>query len=448
MPPGPLVFLLAEDELPVAAPVLRTVSLPADTWLALLPRLTPAMRSILRQRRDLPLEAARGLDALGSTDFALADERVDLALPEPEGEEALHDREEVQEQSSGFEIGDIVSRIEAFRNAHSGSARPAPKPSRVEEFKYEADTRRLIRWSEGINRGATVGRRVDRGNRVTLPHWREAGLASLAVTGTSDAAGAWLVTSKPVYDRRTGRLAGFRGVGRRFDDPIESAVPDGMRQMVHELRTPTNAIAGFAEFIETEVLGPAAPVYRERARSIRGEATDLIDAIDDLDMAARIDSNALDLRAEIVALAPLLRQVTSDLSALAMLRGVEIALDAIDAQEVEVAGDERALERLLGRLAAALVAVGRRDERIGIRVERTAEPDGVLIRFDRPVDLKMEKDEEGAQASLLGAAFSLRLAQNLARELGGALRIDSDRLTLRLAVPMAGDMERATSNRR
>ena len=34
--------------------------------------------------------------------------------------------------------------------------------------------------------------------------------------------------------------------------------PDSLRQLVHELRTPTNAIAGFAEMIETQMLGPVA----------------------------------------------------------------------------------------------------------------------------------------------------------------------------------------------
>lgn len=53
-PPAPLVGLFAEDAFAVAAPLLRTVTLDADTWIALLPRLSPQGRALLRHRRDLP----------------------------------------------------------------------------------------------------------------------------------------------------------------------------------------------------------------------------------------------------------------------------------------------------------------------------------------------------------------------------------------------------------
>ena len=38
--------------------------------------------------------------------------------------------------------------------------------------------------------------------------------------------------------------------------PAPATPADSLRQLVHELRTPTNAIAGFAEMIETQILGP------------------------------------------------------------------------------------------------------------------------------------------------------------------------------------------------
>ncbi|MFY0104416.1 histidine kinase dimerization/phospho-acceptor domain-containing protein, partial [Acinetobacter baumannii] len=75
-----------------------------------------------------------------------------------------------------------------------------------------------------------------------------------------------------------------------------------MRQLVHELRTPTTAIAGFAEMIEGELLGPVPAPYRDYAGNIRHQARGLLGAIDDLDTAARLDSNALDLRPESVDL--------------------------------------------------------------------------------------------------------------------------------------------------
>ena len=55
---------------------------------------------------------------------------------------------------------------------------------------------------------------------------------------------------------------------------------------------------------------------------------------------------------------------------------------------------------------------------------------------------------DGAAADdlpLLGVGFALRLARNLAGELGGRLAIDADRLTLLLPAALNGDMEQVRS---
>ena len=63
--PAALVGLFAEDDPTAAAPLLRTASLDAADWLALLPRLSPAARAVLRHRRDLPDAVVRGLESFG-----------------------------------------------------------------------------------------------------------------------------------------------------------------------------------------------------------------------------------------------------------------------------------------------------------------------------------------------------------------------------------------------
>ncbi|MCE3590727.1 hypothetical protein LXJ59_29490, partial [Escherichia coli] len=76
---------------------------------------------------------------------------------------------------------------------------------------------------------------------------------------------------------------------------------------------PTHAIAGFAELIEAQLLGPVSDVYRGHAGTIHAQAMRLVAAIDDLDTAARIEAHALDLKAEAVDLAALLDRVVEDL---------------------------------------------------------------------------------------------------------------------------------------
>ncbi len=509
-----LVGFFAEDELAIAAPVLRMVTLPADDWLSLLPRLSPPGRSVLRHRRDLPPEVARGLQSFGPTDFILpspvatavsvadaSPEPAPVAEPvaasEPAPEPAPVDaplsetpfmalgdiarglpvvaqafRHIAAERSSDparFEISDLVARIDAF-NRDRVVPPPPPVAPRVEaeRFRFETDSAGVIRWIEGVSRSPLIG--------VSLAHAIRQGDAEvdgvvagafrrrsrfsdarLQVGGLSDAAGAWRVSGIPAFDHHSGRFTGMRGTARRpRQDEVAERVPsmapvsDSLRQLVHELRTPTNAIAGFAELIETELLGPVSPTYRDRAKSIRTQAGDLLAAIDDLDTAARIEGQALDLRPTIVPVLPLIERVVHDLAPLATLRGAAVLVDRSD-PDCTVAGDDRVVERLVGRLLAALVSACGQGERIGIAMR--ADGGQVVLAFDRPralaahpteTLLSIDAEDEVEGAPLLGTGFTLRLVQNLAGELGGAFTIDADRLVLRL--PSALDRDRGQAS--
>jgi signal transduction histidine kinase len=541
-PDARLVGFFAEDALAIAAPVLRTATLEPDEWLALLPRLTPQSRSVLRHRRDLPAEVQRGLLSFGRTDFVLPKPETPVEMeiaetepaepivpetvvaqpnaPEPAPIEQAPARDEPVEElpelslyaaplsetpfltlgavarglpfvaeafrhaelaeteptviepagpppADRFEISDLVARIEAFnRDRTVEAAMPTPAIAEIEGFRFETDAQGIIRMVDGVARSALVG--------VSLAYAAQQGEAQLdgvaagafrrrsrfsdarlEVGGLSDAFGSWRLSGVPAFEHASGRFIGFRGTGRRPrpDEtaapakPASSPVSDSLRQLVHELRTPTNAIAGFAELIETQLLGPVSPTYRERATAIRTQAGDLLSAIDDLDTAARIEGRALDLRPTTVTVRPLLDRVTRDLAPLASLRGTSLNV-AMPAGDCEILGDDRAVERLVGRLLAALVSAGRNGEHLGIVVRPVA--DTVTIEFDRPaalaayatdVLLSIDAEQEGDGAPLLGTGFALRLAQNLAVELGGVLTIGLDRLTLQLPAANRMDVE-------
>jgi len=497
-PEPALVEFFAQDDLAVAAPVLRMVTLPVDAWLDLLGRLTPACRAVLRQRRDLPAEVERGLESFGAVDFVITDARpvaaVATADPEPPMAVAAPvvpipdiDVWSVPDASTDipsmdipsiepvpvatpmasegmvprFEIADLVARIDAFqrqRDDEPAEAMPSMPELQVESrerpepgFRFETDANGQIRWVDGVSRAALVG--------VTLAHASRQGCAQvdasvaaavrgrsrftegrLEVDGLSDAAGSWRVTGVPMFDPASGRFVGYRGVARlpyRHETAARSSASDQLRQLVHELRTPANAVAGFAELIESQLLGPVSDIYRARAAAIRSQAAGLLSAIDDLDTAARIEGRALDLRATIVPVRPLLERVVRDLTPLAAERGATLVIVG----EGAVSADDRAVERLLARMLAALLSAARPGERIGVSVES----DGARVQIvaDRPdaladltgdalftLDGRVGEDEPGVP--LLGAGFTLRLVRNLAVELGGALDILPGRLTVRL----------------
>jgi hypothetical protein len=116
--------------------------------------------------------------------------------------------------------------------------------------------------------------------------------------------------------------------------------------------------------------------------------------------------------------------------------------------------DERAAERLVSRLLAALLATASAGETIGVNV--ATEGDRILLAIDRPRALAALSsdalfalgggDPEEGGAPLLGIGFTLRLARNLAAELGGALSIGADRLTLRLPTVSTSRMGQASNH--
>lgn len=370
------------------------------------------------------------------------------------------------EPAGPFEIAEVVARIDAFYTLQQERAAHAPAPLRVDGFRFETDEHGVMRWVDGVSRAPLIGLSLElngsgqgsRADGVAAGALRQRAAfsdARLVVVGESDAAGEWRISAAPAFDRTTGRFSGYRGTARRprrEENPVSAMIApqpnpaaDSLRQLMHELRTPTNAIAGFAEMIEREMLGDAPPVYRERAGTIRTHARALLAAIDDLDMAARIEASALKLAAGEVTLRPILSRIADDLAALAEMRGAWIALPIADPM---VRGDARAIERMLARLLATLLSASRDGERVGVRIEETAGT--VAIAMDRPEALRscdgdtlFDLDDEQADTELLGTGFALRLVRNVARELGGALLICDEAITVELPALVTKSLEQA-----
>jgi signal transduction histidine kinase len=469
-----------EPEMPVAEPVAEAPAPEPETagmeedfsfvalagFAASLPNMTilgsfdaPAVQSgtvepvAAAEPIAVPAEPAQE-SAMAPVDTAFADETQAGIAPAPEPEIAGAE----PAPTGPFEISDVVARIDAFwrtREEGGGEALPQRPVVPAEHFRFETDAKGVIRWVDGVSRAPIVGLSLDLtgmpdGSRVdgvaAGAFRRRAGFsnARMAIEGESEAAGAWLISAIPVFDPANGRFTGYRGTARRpradeRAEPVHAAsanpAADSLRQLVHELRTPTNAIAGFAEMIETQMLGPVSDPYRDRASVIRGQAKELLGAIDDLDLAARIDSAALALVAAPIKLRPVLAGIADDLAQLAAMRGSGIALPIDD---LAVSGDRRAVERLLARLLATLVSASSPGERIGVRTAMEGD-DMIAIAIDRPAALSdypgesvLGIDDEAGDTTLLGTGFALRLARNLARELGGGLIIAPESLTLRL----------------
>lgn len=462
-PPAALVRLLAVDALPVAAPVLRAARLPASDWQALLPQLSPAGRAVLRHRRDLPDEVVRALAQFGPTDF-LIEPRPDRIDPRPDMVEparavavpiaAVADPHPMEEGPVGpYQIADVVARIEAFRRDRPAFVTPPRPTAPAHDFRFETDATGTIRWVDGIAREPLIGLSLDpavpavtaRLDGICAGAFRRRARfadARLEIGGASEASGSWRISAAPAFDHLSGRFTGYRGAARRprADQQAEPrgllpGDPTSLRQLLHELRTPTTAIIGFAEMIEAELLGPVPEESRVRAGTIRDETRALLGAMDDLEIAARLESGVLALSPAVVPLGALFRHLSDELRALLDWRGAKLSLPADLPPDAALAADPRAATRLVTRLVAALVATARQGETLGLAAERRAT--GWRLAIDRPAALAglsaeamLAADDDGDDPALLGLGFALRLARRLVAELGGKLMLDAQAIVL------------------
>ena len=461
LPPA-IVALFAEEPAAIAAPMLTVATLPAEEWLALLPTLPISSRALLRHREDLPQEVATALASFGSSDFALGDGSTAI--------EALSVTD--PSDAAGQQIRDLMARIDAFKKRRTAEgqdlAQGAAGTIHPGTFRFEADAEGTIKWAAGIAREPLIG------ETIALPGEGAQGVdghvagafrrrasfrdARLSVAGEGPASGEWRISAVPFFDSVDGRFLGYRGTGRRPRADERAQVPDGLfgsgmaadslRQLVHELRTPINAISGFAEMIEQQMLGPIVDIYRAHATDIVTQAQRLLGAIDDLDVAARIETQRLQLVRESVDVAALLATTAAEHGALAMERGAKIVL-AIAAGAAHAAVDMSAITRMCARLVAATVGLAERGETItlalaeeGDQLRVSVTRPAVLAGQDEPalLDPGFGPEGESPDAPALGLGFSLRLVRNLAAAAQGTLEIGPERFELRL--PIDGDEAR------
>ncbi|GAA4038837.1 hypothetical protein GCM10022281_19600 [Sphingomonas rosea] len=313
---------------------------------------------------------------------------------------------------------------------------PAPPPAGL--FRWECGPTGEIDWVEGAPRAALIGRSLtepfaDR-FAARLPFADE----PLVLADDGALMGEWRWTGTPAFFADTGRFAGYRGIARR-EGAEPAALPasplpedDDLRELMHELRTPLNAIIGFGEIIEGQYLGPAHRAYRERATEIVRQARRLADAVDNLDLAARLRSGRVSGEARTGI--DQLRAVVATLREEAADRNIQLLVQ--DRSGVgQLALQPLLAERLLRQFAGALLDSTLSSERLGLVIDRLGGQ--IAIAIDRPRALaglseRRLLDDRGQT----GMRFALRLVQGLAGMIGGRLDIGPERLVLLL--PLAG----------
>ncbi len=448
---------LAEDEPEVAAAALAKVRLPEDDWEALIPRLPIRARGFLRLRKDLPERALAVLDRLGVHDRGLPEPAVEQEdAHEPSAGEVEPDIPEPPDHPTSrldpeeLEIGALVKRIEQFQRtrsaAHTDPAAPrlplgeADRPPPA-QFAFTADGNGRIDWAEPAIAAAIVGTSLTANEgdiSRTFAQRQPLRGAAVELRGAPAVAGRWNVEASPRFLPAGGQFAGYAGRFRRAGEAQRDGIEDSaaaesarIRQLLHELRTPVNAIQGFAEVIQQQLFGPAPHEYRALAASIASDSARILAGFDELDRLSRLETGALEPERGETDFAATVERIAGQLQGVLEPRmaGFDCKLPGSPCPIGLAPADS---ETLVWRVLATFAGATGAGEQLDLSLDCT--PSEAILKCELPARLASEKDIFAAtakapggalSAGVFGAGFSLRLARAEALAAGGSLaRVD------------------------
>ena len=464
-----LVAALAATDAPVASAAVQAASLSGAQWLDLIPALAPAARAAMRDRLDIGAGARNLLARLGVGNRALppTDDTGAASTSGAVSQPPLPERGPA-DNTPAEGIGAIVRRIEAFRRARSeagpeaipgdsprlplGEDRNGTVPD-IHSFDFMSDVAARITWSEARVAPMVVGIDLSQFqslNKAFAGHQRVRA-ADVALTGAPAIAGPWTVDAAPRFAPLGGRFLGHIGRFRRLSTSSQAAddanpgdtAADRLRQLLHELRTPVNAIQGFAEIIQQQLFGPTPHEYRALAAVIAADSARMLAGFEELERFARLEGRELDLTPGESDLAACVSATVERLAVHIAPRGSGFALAAPDGRlPLAIAAIET--ERLCWRLLATLAANARAGEALHLQLRQngnhaqlTMQLPAVLAGLDDATLFHAATDngDQVLSTGMFGTGFALRLAASEARAAGG--RLDREQGNLNLFLPIS-----------
>lgn len=465
-----LALHLAEDEPEVAAAALSVAQLDIDDWEALIPRLPIRARGFLRLRRDLPTATQDLLERLGIGDRGLpSPDPVAVVPPAPAGPVRpipANDLAEADEEAASA-IGALVRRIETFRKTRAAKPEEAPRlpldehaerpRPRCEGFAFTTDAEGRIDWADPTVAPMVVGALLPAAADGRRAQHQPLRGEAVAWDGAAAVAGQWIVDAAPRFSDPGGRFLGYAG---RFRRPSAAAATrttanpqaDRLRQLLHELKTPVNAIQGFAEVIQQQLFGPTPHEYRALAATIAGDAARILAGFDELDRLARLESGALAIESGSADFSRTVQSLADQLDQAMRSRQAKF-VSHIDPAAGAVALAQHEAEALAWRLLAVVAGAAGAGESLALELI----PDGGALRLSVAVPASLGATDDlfsadvrpgqGAiSAGMFGAGFALRLARAEARSAGGDLERSGHLLVLslpRLTAQKASPSQRA-----
>jgi len=222
----------------------------------------------------------------------------------------------------------------------------------------------------------------------------------------------------------------------------------------HELRSPLNAILGFADILMEEVDGPLSPSAREEVEQIRGSGAHLLALINDILELSALESGQLKLSRGRVDLTALANEVVREARGLVGEKPLTVRIEG--EPQLVARADARRIRQVLGNLVNNAIKFTQRGE-VTIRVWR----EGGLASFsvsdtgpgispqERAVIFHEYKQARSERPHRRGTGLGLAIARRLVLLHHGSIQVESELgrgSTFRVLIPI-GKVDAAPSIR-
>lgn len=205
-----------------------------------------------------------------------------------------------------------------------------------------------------------------------------------------------------------------------------------LSRMSHDLRTPLNAVLGFAQLLAGDSLSEA---QRECVQQILKGGSHLLDLINEVLDIARIEAGRLTLSPEPVRVRDIVRHAADLIAPLAAARQIELVIDDDMLFDGAVLADRQRLNQVLLNLLSNAVKYNRPGGRVVLTIEEQPKGRVRILVSDTGAGIPADKlallfrpfERLGAESTgIEGTGLGLTLARGLAEAMGGSVGVRSE----------------------
>lgn len=229
------------------------------------------------------------------------------------------------------------------------------------------------------------------------------------------------------------RSAGAAATAQEAAEAANASKSNFLAAMSHELRTPLNAIAGYVDLLELGLRGPLSDDQRTDLARIKRSQKYLLGLIEEILVFSQLDAQQLAFDIGDVSIDAIMRDAGAMVDSQIRAKGISYVYDACDPQLLVHADRDKTQQVLINLLVNATkytesggsitvscgtsdgtVLVRVADTGVGIPEEKLGHIFDAFVQLDR--SLNQPRD---------GVGLGLTISRDLARGMGGDLRVES-----------------------